>query len=76
MKASIVLRAHETAKFFVVVLYAMVVVSLTGSRRESVALAELAPVIVCIVALLCRFTRRYEPLQLGFVAACLLVVFI
>ena len=76
MKASIIPWAQWTAKQLVVLLYVMVAVSLFGSARESLVLAEIALVVICFLALLCLLTRSYGPLQAGFVATLLNVLLI
>ncbi len=47
----------------VLILYTMLVVSLLGSRAESVVLGELSIVVVASIAVLCRLTGNYGPLK-------------
>jgi hypothetical protein len=63
--------AHLTVRNVVVLLYAMLMVNLLGSKDESVVLTKGALVLTCVLVVLCRWTRSYGLLRAGFLATCL-----
>ncbi len=66
MKAAVTARAgwaEWIANKLVLTLYAMLPVSLFGSRMESVVLGEFAVVLFLSVAVLCRLNGNYRPLK-------------